>query len=148
MGAIQTFGNWLFGRLSFCARVGAIIGAIVGFFFGLFQFQQPLEEVFMPLDILLIGLLLGFVGWVSVLLLFGVWMRYGIRAVALLSLLIALLTGIVIAYILYLIRFPYLSVPLGILIGILIGAFVCWILCGGGRKMLSAIFQRRSSDAN
>jgi hypothetical protein len=40
MGALVKLATALFGKLSFCALIGAIVGAIVGFLTGLLQVEH------------------------------------------------------------------------------------------------------------
>ncbi|MFC2156186.1 hypothetical protein ACFLRB_06845 [Acidobacteriota bacterium] len=146
MNNITKLGNRLFGRLSICARIGAITGAISGFLFGLLQTRLAPEETILSNELLIMGLMLGILGWVTVLILVGAWMKYGVGNIAILSLLVSISTSVVVVYLLYLINFPPVSMLFGMLLGILIGAFICWLVCRSKWKYLETQLRRRLAD--
>jgi len=128
MNALFAFGRTLFGRLNLCALSGALSGAATGFFFGLLQFH--LEAEGLPLsgsEIVVVALLLGLLGWVTVLVVVGVWLRYKMQAIALPALINAVLTSVLTVYVSNVIQLPALASLVGLLIGILVGAIFCWL---------------------
>jgi hypothetical protein len=80
MNIITTLGRIIFGRLPFCSLPGAIVGAISGLVFGLTLTGNTTISLQWS-DILLAGMLLGVPGFLFVLLLFGLWLRYGVGAI-------------------------------------------------------------------
>ncbi|HEY6045033.1 MAG TPA: hypothetical protein VIU65_00435 [Pyrinomonadaceae bacterium] len=115
----------IFGKLPICALVGAIIGAIAGFFFGMLQLELALP-VLPIIDVLKIGLLLALLGWLVVLLVVGVWLHYGVSAIALQAMINAILTAVLTVYANNIIHQPIFATLIGLLIGILVGFILCW----------------------
>jgi hypothetical protein len=125
ISAIFALAKAIFGRLSLCSLIGAIVGGISGFLFGLLIGQFG-TLVLTGNEILRIGLILAVVGWLAVLLIVGVWLRYRISAIFLISLINAVLTAVLTVYFNYLIQQPILATLIGLLIGILVGVILCW----------------------
>ena len=148
MNANTALNNQLTLQFPFCSRVGGIAGAIVGLFFGLAQQNLDPAVVFSLEQLILIGLLLGLVGWICVLVVVGIWLHYGLGAVAWLGLIISLLTGIVIVVILDMIGYPPAAMLVGLFIGTLLGTLICWLLCGKRNKLSSLATKGGASDAN
>lgn len=117
-------GETLFRSLSFCALAGAMIGVIVGFLFGLVQTAHP-AAIFTPFDLTISSLLLALVGFIVVLVIFGVWQRYGVRAIFLPALINALATAFLTVYVNDALRQSLFAAPVGLLIGILVGSVLC-----------------------
>jgi hypothetical protein len=113
---------------SLCAASGAIAGGTAGLLFGL---AYRLSTVpISTADGVQAGVVLGLFGWVVLLLLIGVWLHYGVRAIAL----PALVTSLLSAVLTVLISMRYPPSPLadlwiGLLVGTLVGAALC-ALCG------------------
>ena len=80
-------------------------------------------------DIVKVGILLGLLGWVVVLVVVGMWLRYGVRAIFLAALINAILTSVLAVYANNLIQRPTLASLIGLVVGVLVGAALCW-LCG------------------
>jgi len=128
LGAFIAFATVLFGRFSFCAKVGAIVGIIAGSFFALLQGMTP-GVSYPPPELLLIGAALALLGWLFVLLAVGVWLRYGAAAIAAPALLNALVTAILTVFVGNFVQQPALDWLIGLLIGLVVGALLCrW--CG------------------
>jgi len=125
MKALFALAKAIFGKLPICSLVGAIIGSIAGFFFGMLQSQLVLPVLPM-IDVLRMGLLLALVGWLIVLLIVGVWLRYGVKAIALQALINAILTAVLTVFANNLIQKPIFATLIGLLIGILVGYILCW----------------------
>lgn len=124
IGAFISFATALFGRFSFCAKIGAIFGIIAGSFFALLQGLTP-GVSYAPVELLLIGVALALLGWLFVLLAVGVWLRYGAGAIAAPALLNALITAILTVFVSELVQQPALNWLIGLVIGLLIGALFC-----------------------
>ncbi len=125
MKALFALAKAIFGKLPICSLVGAIIGSIAGFFFGMLQSQLTLPVLPM-IDVLRIGLLLALLGWLIALLVVGVWLHYGVAAIALQAFINAILTAILTVYANNLIQQPIIATFIGLVIGILIGYILCW----------------------
>jgi hypothetical protein len=124
MKAFILLGQLLFGKLPFCSLVGGIIGVIVGTFMSLTQ--DALGTAMPPMtDIITRSLLLALVAWVFVVLLFGVWLRYGITQIAAPAAVNAILTSFFTVWFNLLIRVAWLAPLIGLLVGILIGLILC-----------------------
>ncbi len=124
MGAFVLIGQWLFARLPFCSLVGALVGVTAGAFLGLTLDVIPPPGL-SSTAIILTGLLLAVLGWIVVVVLLGVWMRYGVAQIAAAAAINALLTAILTVWINNLVRQAVLAPALGILVGILVGAILC-----------------------
>src|SRR5947208_11702479 len=118
MGALFAFAKALFGRLPWCSLAGGLAGVITGFIFSLFQVQNP-TIVLTVQEVLLVAVVLGLVAWLFVLLVIGVWLKYGAGTIALQTFVTALLTALATVYLNNIIKLPYLAVILGWLAGIL-----------------------------
>ena len=125
MKALIYFWNVIFGRLPFCSLVGLVIGSIAGSLFGVFQFQSPLLTLTWQ-QVLVGGMLLGAVGFLYVLLLFGLWLRFGVGQIFLPALANGLITGVLTVAVNNLLHFPRVGAIVGLIIGILVGAALCW----------------------
>ena len=131
MRSLVALAAALFGRLSFCALNGALIGAVVGFLFGLLQVEhtQPLS---LP-EVLATGSMLGLVGWIFVLVVVGMWLHYGSSVIFWPALVNALLTGLLTAWVNNVVRNQVLATLIGILVGLLIGTLLCRF-CGRDQR--------------
>jgi|SRR5215831_15014230 len=125
MKALIALAKAVFGKLPICSLVGAIIGSIAGFLFGMLQSQAGLP-IFPMIDVLRIGLLLAILGWLIVLVVVGIWLRYGAPAIALQALVNGILTAVLTVYANNLIRQPVWATIIGLVIGILVGLILCW----------------------
>ncbi|MBZ0281429.1 MAG: hypothetical protein K8L97_11875 [Anaerolineae bacterium] len=130
MNLLITTSKTLFGRVPFCGINGGIIGIIVGFLFGMLQLEHP-DGSFTLAELVIAILLLVLVSWAFILLVVGVWLRYGAGQIALPALVNALITGTLTVLANLIVKSTALSVPLGWLIGILVGMALCW-LCSRG----------------
>ena len=115
-------------RRSICAASGAMAGGIAGLLFGLAQlgrakFVIPTPAAFET------GILLGFVGWVAILIVVGLWLHYGMRAIAIPALFTSLITAVLTVFIAIALWLSILDVWIGLLVGTLVGAALCR-LCG------------------
>ena len=124
MGALFAFAKALFGKLPWCSLAGGVAGIITGFVFSLFQVQNP-TIVLTIQQILQIAAILGLISWLFLLLVIGVWLKYGIPSIALQTFVTAFLTAFFTVYLSNVINLPYLTVILGWLVGILIGYLLC-----------------------
>jgi hypothetical protein len=124
MGALFAFAKALFGKLPWCSLAGGLAGVITGFIFSLFQVQNPTIVLTLQ-EVLLIAVVLALVAWLFLLLVIGIWLKYGVGPIALQTFVTALLTAIATVYLNNIIKLPYLAVILGWLIGILIGYLLC-----------------------
>lgn len=118
----------LFGRLSFCAKIGAIIGVLSGLIFGLMQAQNP-SAIYSVQDLIVIGLALAIFAWLVVLLILGFWLRYSLATLAGAALINAILTAILTVLIADRLNQPELTWFVGLIIGILVGSVLC-LFCG------------------
>jgi xanthosine utilization system XapX-like protein len=107
-----------------CALAGVVAGIVVGFLFEMLQFAQPAR--FAIADLLRIGLLLGLVGWITVLLFLGLIAGQGDWAMVLPSLLTSVVTGLLTVAIDNALWQPVTSVFVGIIVGFLVGRMLCW----------------------
>ncbi|TMI99383.1 MAG: hypothetical protein E6G97_22585 [Alphaproteobacteria bacterium] len=118
-------GQLLFGKLPFCSLIGGTVGVIAGSFLGLTMdaiMAGPLSWV----QIVEIGLILALVGWITVLIVFGLWLRYGLAQLWLPAAINALLTAILTVWVNELVHITVLAPIIGLVIGLLIGIILCW----------------------
>jgi hypothetical protein len=114
----------LFEKLPFCSIVGALAGVVVGTLLGLSVAALPGGTPSLG-DIVATAVVLGLLGWFAIILVFGVWLRYGIAQIAPPALPNALLTALLTVWINFSIRMPAIAVPIGMLAGILVGLALC-----------------------
>jgi hypothetical protein len=124
MKLFALLGKALFGRLPFCSLPGAAVGAFAGFVFGIVMIQAPTLK-FTNVQLALIGTILGFVGFLCILVLLGLWLHYGISSIAFPALVNAILTGIAAVIVANAIHNSALSALMGFIVGILVGALLC-----------------------
>jgi len=124
MAALVKLAALLFGRLSFCALMGAIIGALAGFLFAALMEEHP-GHVFTNAELLQIAVPLAIACWLVVLLIVGVWLHYGAAAIAWPLLLNAFVTVLLTVWANNLIQMPAIAGIIGLLIGILVGSILC-----------------------
>jgi hypothetical protein len=124
MGLMVKIARLLFGRLSFCALNGALIGALAGFLFGALLLEHG-SHTFTPAELLQIALLLALICWFVVLVIVGLWLHYGASAIAWPLLLNALLTCVFTVWFNNLIRIPELATIVGLLVGLIVGSLLC-----------------------
>src|SRR6266571_4026975 len=120
----ELFGRALFGRLPFCSMPGAGVGAFAGVVLGIVMVQEPGLAVTFG-QLVVIGAILGVVGFLMVLLLLGVWLHYGVAAIALPAFVNAILTGVLSVLIVHALRVPAIAAFLGAAVGAAIGAVLC-----------------------
>lgn len=124
MGAMVNLAGLLFGKLSFCAVNGALVGALAGFLFGAHLLEHP-SHTLTPAEILQVALILMIVCWLVVLVIVGLWLHYGASAIAWPLLLNALLTVVLTVWLNNMIRIPEIAALIGLLAGILVGTVLC-----------------------
>src|SRR5688572_29420987 len=137
MNMLKAISLKLFGKVPFCGLNGGILGIIVGFLFGLLQFAHPTADHAVS-EIIIIILTMILVSWAYVLLVVGVWLRYGAKQIALPLLLSAAITGTLTVLANLLLNQIALAVPVGWLIGIVVGTLLCW-LCNRGYLTLEGL---------
>src|SRR5436309_15823320 len=92
MKAFVLLGQLLFGKLPFCSLVGGMIGAVVGTLTGLSE--AVLGQVMPPMTSILTNtLLLALARWLTVVVVSGLWLHYGLIPVALPAAVNAVLTS-------------------------------------------------------
>src|SRR5438067_216631 len=124
MKAFVLLGQLLFGKLPFCSLVGGMIGVVVGTLMGLSE--AVLGQVMPPMtSILTNSLLLALVGWITVVVVFGLWLHYGLIQIALPAVVNAVLTSFLTVWLNLLIQLPWLAALVGLLVGILVGLILC-----------------------
>ena len=121
-------GQVLFARLPFCAKIGAIAGAVAGALMGM-AMGAIVPGGLTPAGIFEAAGMLAVAGWVTVLVLVGVWLRYGLAQLWAPAALNALLTALLTVWINNVVRMPWAATLLGILSGVLVGLILCR-LCG------------------
>jgi hypothetical protein len=117
-------GQALFGQLPFCSLVGGTVGVIAGSFLGLTMdaiMAGPLSWV----QIVEVGLILALVGWVTVLIVFGLWLRYGLAPLWLPAAINAVLTGILTVWVNSIVHVTIFAPLLGLAIGLMVGLILC-----------------------
>lgn len=124
MQAFSLLGQLIFGKLPFCSLVGALIGIVAGTLLGISQpalgaVMPPLNEVFTN------SLLLALIGWITVVIVFGVWLRYGVATIAPPAAVNAIITAFLTTWLDLKIHQPAISPLLGMLVGILVGLILC-----------------------
>lgn len=138
--SVARSGSRLLARANICSRMGAFVGVVVGLLFTLVLGQAPATPT--TEQAVRIGLLLAAVGFVLVLLLFGVWERYGVGAVLVPAAVVSLLTAVLTAIVLARVGAAEPWGPLvGLVVGLAVGALVCRVRCGGLRGEARAQFQ-------
>lgn len=119
---IPILSKWI-AKLSFFAKAGAICGALVG------VLTLSLHTRYGPTtwgEALTAGVIFSLLGWLGLLLIFGIWLRYTIRQIWIQTLLVSLLTGLAVTALLQLWQTAF-SGLVGFLIGILIGTLLDWL---------------------
>lgn len=111
-------------RHNLCAVTGAIAGGLTGMVFGLLLISNAGAPIAAS-ELLAIALLLAFVAWLMVLLVVGVWLHYGLTAVAAPALVTTVITALITVAIAYAVKFPYLATLIGLAVGTLVGALLC-----------------------
>jgi len=124
VGFFTWIGHVLFRTLSFCAQAGATIGSMVGFFFGALQTEHP-TAVFTAFQLLLFSLILALVAFIVVLVVFGIWQRYGVGAIFLPALINALATAFLTVFVNDMLKQPFFAAVVGIAVGIVVGSVLC-----------------------
>jgi hypothetical protein len=114
---------------SVCAAAGALVGAVAGLVFELGRL--PLGSLSTS-DVVQVGLILGFAGWLAALIVIGLWLHIGIAVMAWRSFFTAIITGVLTILVLNKTPYHILFVWIGILIGTLVG----WLLCLLCRKIV------------
>jgi uncharacterized membrane protein YeaQ/YmgE (transglycosylase-associated protein family) len=109
---------------SLCAAAGAMVGGFAGVVMGLLL-SPPHAFTLTASETWKAGLLLGLVGWVILLIVFGLWLHYGMSQIAGPSLLNALLSAVLTVWVCRALHVPILDTLIGLLVGTLVG----WILC-------------------
>jgi len=137
MNLLTTTSKALFGRIPFCGINGGIIGIIVGFLFGVLRFEHP-DGGYTAAEIIIIILVLALASWAFILLVVGVWLRYGAGQIALPALINTLITATLTVLANLIVKSTVLAVPLGWLIGVLVGTALCW-LCSRGYLTVGGI---------
>ena len=128
MKTLFAFFVALFGKLPFCSLPGAVAGALVGLACAGYELDNP-GLVLVVHQLIVTGLLLGFVGLLLVLFLFGVLLRYGVVRIFWPALVNALLTGVLTVFACHALGIPGAFGWLGLLIGIVVGAVLCRLAC-------------------
>lgn len=115
-------------RLSLCTIVGGCSGAFVGMIFGLAQLEHP-DAAVSPGDLVVIALAGALTIWLILLLVLGLWLRYGVRAIAAQTLVNSFITAFLTVLICDALETPMLSSLIGLVVGIAVGSLLC-MLCG------------------
>jgi hypothetical protein len=126
MHLVSTLVAPLHTKLTFCGHVGAIVGALVGLFFGLAQAEQDGSDLSFG-QLLAIGGITGGISWAIILLVVGIWLRYGARAIALPSLVTSLVTSFLTVLFNDLVDEPSVASLIGLAVGVVVGALLCFI---------------------
>ena len=71
------------------------------------------------------GSILAIVAWIAILVVIGLWLHYGVPAIAWQSLVTSWITAILTVYVCDKVHLALLAVWIGLLIGTLIGALLC-----------------------
>lgn len=132
IAALRAIGLLLFGRLSFCALVGGMIGAICGFLFTVIQTGHA-PGAFPNQLLFNIGLVLGAAAFLLVLLIVGGLCRYGVRAIFFGALVNSLLTSVLTVFVADRVGRPPVTALLGLITGIVVGSILCQ-LCRWGQR--------------
>lgn len=119
-------GQALFGKLPFCALVGGVLGVVAGSFFGLVV-AAVAPGGLTATQIVQAGLMLAVAGWITVLVMFGLWLRYGLAQLWVATAVNALLTSILTVWVGDLVHVAWLCPLIGLLIGVLVGLILCWL---------------------
>ena len=123
MRVFVLIGQLIFAKLPFCAGPGAVVGALAGFVSALALLGQMLPTT--PQNVVVMGLLCGLLGFVFILVVYGIWLRYGVGVIFWPALLNALTTSILTVGSNNLLKLPAIAGWLGLLIGILVGSILC-----------------------
>jgi hypothetical protein len=113
---------WTIWRRSLCAVSGAIAGGITGLLFGLAQLSSGKIAMTAAAET---GIVLGFIAWIAILVVVGLWLHYGPRVIALPSLITSLVTAVLTVFIGNQLSIPILDVWIGLLVGTVVGAIFC-----------------------
>ena len=124
MQILILLGQWLFGRLPFCSLVGALVGVVAGGFLGL-TLPAIAPAMLPPLMVLEAGLVLAVGGWIAVIVVFGVWLRYGVAQIWAPAAVNAVLTAVLTVEVNNIVRLPVLAALIGLLVGVLVGLILC-----------------------
>jgi hypothetical protein len=117
----------LFGRLSFCGQVGALLGAQIGALCGLLMREESLVGLSQK-QILTIALILAAVAASFAILVVVGFERRSSSAVP--GIVVnAIATGIAVVEINFKIAMPALATLIGILVGVMVGTVLCAMRC-------------------
>lgn len=124
MQALSKLGQLIFGKLPFCSLIGAMIGIVAGTLIGI---SQPGLGAVMPAlgAVFINSLLLALIGWTTVVIVFGIWLHYGLATIAPPALVNAIITAFLTTWLDLKLHQPALSPLLGMLVGILVGLILC-----------------------
>lgn len=125
MKLILRLTRTLFGNLSICALTGGIVGTLTGFFFGLLQDEQS-GTLIMIRELLGVGLILAAAAWLFVVMLFGVWLRYGVTNIALPAFVNSVFTSTITVLLCNWVGISALAAPIGLFTGLAVGYLLCW----------------------
>lgn len=120
-----------FARLPFCSLPGAVAGSFAGFLVTIFETEMP-NTTLTPQQLAVMGVLFGAAGWLLILVLFGLILRYGVASIFWPSLVNALITALLTVFASSWLHVPAANGLTGLLIGIGLGAVLCWF-CGLGQ---------------
>lgn len=144
--ALIALATIVFGRFSFCAKSGAIVGVIAGFLFGLLQLALEEEALssgnpvhaLTGQELVLIGLALGLLGWIALLMMVGVWLRYGAAAIAWPAFVNSLITALLTVLVNDRLNLPSVAGLIGLAVGLIVGTLLC-LLCDRWRRSTDKI---------
>src|SRR5450759_3263634 len=119
--AVYSVFGFLFAKLSLCSLAGIIVGSFTGFMMTIIQLEQiPIPH--QVASLLLIALMLGFTGFLLILLFLGLLLQYGVLQIFWLSLVNSLITAVLTVFVTITINLPVIYAITGLIIGIFVGA--------------------------
>jgi hypothetical protein len=120
-------------RLTLCPVIGGIAGAFVGMVFGLVQLGHSSEDL-SAIGLLAVAMIAGGSAWGIILVVVGLWLHYGARAIAFPALVTVLITAVLTVYANHALQLPAVAGLVGVAIALVVGFLLC-LLCGHSRYL-------------
>lgn len=111
----------LIARLTFCGRIGGIVGPLCGALYAHVQASSTLSWT----ESLIVAAATSLVTWIVVLLIAGIWLRYGVVRIAALAAVTCTLVSFAVTILLHLVPLAQFALIVGFVVGIGVGDLVC-----------------------
>jgi hypothetical protein len=112
-----------FRYLRFCSLPGAVAGSLAGLLMAAFELSRPAGAL-SPQQLVIIALLITIPALLLVLFLFGL-LHYGVGQILPAATLNALITTLLVVFLVHWLNMPAAAGILGLLVGVIVGALLC-----------------------